>query len=49
MGQGALSISKKVNLIGQNAYIGAKSLLTKDVLANSVVMGTPARLINKCF
>lgn len=45
VGQGALSISKKVGVIGHNAYIGAKSLLTKDVPANAVVMGCPARSI----
>lgn len=45
LGQGALSISRKVGLIGHHAYIGAKSLLTKDVPANVVVMGTPAQII----
>lgn len=45
VGQGALSISKKVGLIGHHAYIGAKSLLTKDLPANAVVMGCPARSI----
>lgn len=47
VGQGALSISGKVGRIGCHAYIGAKSLLTKDVGAYSIVMGSPAREIRK--
>lgn len=31
--------------IGENAMIGAGSVVTKDVAANSVVMGNPARTI----
>lgn len=45
IGQGALSISGKVKTIGNNAYIGARALLTKDIPANSVVSGSPARII----
>jgi len=45
VGQGALSISSKVKTIGDGAYIGARSLLTKDVPANSVVAGSPAQVI----
>lgn len=45
IGQGALSISSKVKFIGDNAYIGARSLLTKDVPANAIVCGSPAKII----
>lgn len=45
IGQGALSISGKVNKIGENSYIGARSLITKDVPANVVVAGSPASII----
>lgn len=45
IGQGALSISAKVATIGQGAYVGARSLLTKDVPANTVVAGIPAKVI----
>lgn len=45
VGQGALSISGKVSIIGQGAYVGARSLLTKDVPANTVVAGIPAKVI----
>jgi UDP-2-acetamido-3-amino-2,3-dideoxy-glucuronate N-acetyltransferase len=33
--------------IGENALIGAGSVVTKDVAANSVVVGNPAREIKK--
>ena len=45
VGQGALSISGKVDIIGAHAYIGARSLLTKSVEANTVVAGSPASII----
>ena len=45
IGQGALSISGKVNLIGQGAYIGARSLITHDIPKFSVVAGSPAKII----
>ena len=45
VGQGALSISGKVKEIGRKAYIGARSLVTKDVPPLSVVMGQPAKII----
>lgn len=45
IGQGALSISEKVKRIGCNAYIGARSLLTKDVLPYQVLAGSPAKVI----
>ena len=47
IGQGALTISKKVKLIGNNSYIGARSLITKDVPANAIMKGIPARIILK--
>ncbi len=33
--------------IGENAIVGAGSVVTKDVLANSVVAGVPARVMRK--
>lgn len=45
IGQGALSISGKVKNIGENAVIGARALLTKDIPANSTVIGIPAKPI----
>lgn len=31
--------------IGKNAIVGANSLVTKDVPANTIVAGSPARVI----
>lgn len=47
VGQGALSISSKVKHIGEYAYIGARSLLTKDVAPHSFMCGSPARALKK--
>lgn len=47
IGQGALSISGKVQTIGNHAYVGARSLLTKSVEADTVVAGSPAKIIKK--
>lgn len=47
IGQGALSISSKVKKIGTHAYVGARSLITKDVDEYSVVAGSPAKVIRK--
>lgn len=47
IGQGALSISGKVNHIGENSYIGARSLITKDIPSNVIVCGTPAKIIRQ--
>ena len=33
--------------IGENAIVGANSLVTRDVPANSIVAGNPARLLRK--
>ena len=46
IGQGALSISGKVQIIGKGAYVGARSLLTETVPKYSMVMGSPARILN---
>lgn len=45
VGQGALSISAKVGVIGTHAYIGARAILTKEVESFSVVMGCPAKVV----
>ena len=45
VGQGALSISAKVNRIAHHAYIGAGSLLTHEVHAGEILMGRPAKVI----
>ena len=45
VGQGGLSISSKVKMIGHHAYIGANALLTHDVLPYQVLAGSPARVI----
>jgi UDP-2-acetamido-3-amino-2,3-dideoxy-glucuronate N-acetyltransferase len=34
--------------VGENALIGAGSVVTKDVPANAVVVGNPARIIRYC-
>jgi len=41
LGQGVLSISGKVESIGENAYIGAGSLITKNVPAGARMVGRP--------
>ena len=46
IGQGVLTISSKVQDIGENACIGAGSLVTKSVNANDIVIGRPAKSIN---
>lgn len=45
VGQGALSISAKAKHVGHHAFIGARSLLTRDIPANVVVAGSPARIL----
>ncbi|MBQ8046389.1 MAG: transferase [Prevotella sp.] len=45
IGQGALSISGKVSVIGHHAYIGARALLTRSVPAYAIMAGSPARQI----
>ena len=43
IGSGATILSRVV--IGENAIIGAASVVTKDVPANAIVAGNPARLL----
>jgi acetyltransferase-like isoleucine patch superfamily enzyme len=43
IGSGATILSKVV--IGENAIVGAGSVVTKDVPANAVVAGNPARVL----
>lgn len=43
IGSGATILSKVV--IGENALVGAGSVVTKDVPANAIVAGNPARLL----
>lgn len=47
IGQGALSISGKVKVIGHHSYIGARSLITHDVPSGAVLAGAPARIVRK--
>jgi len=43
IGSGATILSQVV--IGENAIVGAGSVVTKDVPANAIVVGNPARLL----
>lgn len=45
IGQGVLTISAKVSNIGEKAYIGARSLITHEVPAHAVMVGSPAKVI----
>ena len=45
IGSGATVLSKLT--IGENAIIGAGSVVTKDVPANTIVAGNPARILRK--
>lgn len=47
IGQGVLTISSKVTVIGENAFVGARSLVTKSIEPNTVVFGSPAKRLNK--
>ena len=47
LGIGVSTISGKVDLIGDNVYIGAGSLVTKSIKSNSLVMGSPAKVIRE--
>ena len=47
VGQGALSISAKVGKIGMHSYIGARTLLTKDVESYCVMAGSPAKELRR--
>lgn len=45
IGQGALSISEKVKTIGEGAFIGARTLITKDIPPKTIVKGLPGKVI----
>ena len=45
VGQGALTISGKVNFIGTKAYIGARALVTHSLEEEIIVAGSPAKPI----
>ncbi len=45
IGQGAIVISHKCDIIGHNSTIGAGAVVTKSVKAESMVIGNPARVI----
>lgn len=45
IGSGATVLSKVT--IGENAIVGAGSVVTKDVPANTIVAGNPARVLRK--
>ena len=47
IGSGATILSKVT--IGENAIVGAGSVVTKDVPANCIVAGNPARLLRSVF
>ena len=47
IGQSAIIISGKVNFIGRNSIIGAGAVVTKDVEENSILLGNPARVIER--
>jgi len=46
IGSGATILAKVT--IGEKAIIGAGSVVTKDVPANTIVAGNPARILRKC-
>lgn len=48
-GQGALSISGKVPTIGKGSLIGARSLVSKEVPDNVIVVGAPAKILKQRF
>jgi len=47
IGMGAVILPEKVQTIGQNAVIGSGSVVTKDVEANTVMAGNPAKFIRR--
>ena len=47
IGQGVLTISAKVKNIGDYAFIGAGSLVTKSIEPHDIVAGRPAKSIKK--
>ena len=47
IGQGALTISGKVEKVGEGAFIGARALVTKSVDDHNMIAGIPAKVIKK--
>jgi sugar O-acyltransferase (sialic acid O-acetyltransferase NeuD family) len=47
VGMGSVIVSSKVPVIGQNAIIGAGSVVLKPVKANTIVVGNPATELKK--
>lgn len=47
IGQGALTISGKCNIIGHHSFVGAGALVTKPIKSSSIVAGFPAKIIKK--
>ena len=45
IGQGALTISGKCDIIGHHSFVGAGALVTKAIKPYSIVAGFPARVI----
>lgn len=45
IGMGAIITSAKVASIGENAVVGAGSVVIRDVPANAIVAGNPARIL----
>ena len=45
VGMGSTVISSKVKVIGENAIVGAGSVVTKDVEPHTTVAGNPAKII----
>lgn len=49
IGQDALLVSGKVGTMGANSLLGAGAVLTKELPANVVAVGNPARVIKVRF
>lgn len=47
IGQKSLLISRKNIEVGENAMVGAGSVVTRSVVPESVVVGSPAKIINR--
>ena len=47
IGQSAAIVSGKVSRIGSNSLIGAGSIVINDIPENAVVIGNPAKILNK--
>lgn len=47
IGQGALTISGKSNIIGHHSFVGAGALVTKPVEPYTIVAGFPAKVIKE--